>query len=822
MKNRILAFLVLFCCCVTACADPQDETALLEGLQQRGLFSLVEYQCRSKINDPASSARTRMEWTVHLINAFSQNALRHPSDQREPYWKRARDTAADFVAKHPNDPLVIPVKLQAALVLSANGELLRLESTISKSAGVQREYSREQLRLATRALSELDIEIRDFLSQVNQEATEDQLSQAELLSIQQNLQYQLARTYRNQANTYADGTNDQIASLQRAITALKKPLTQLADEDPLVANIYLALLACHRELKQFDEANSAISKLQELPLTPVTTLKLRAESVRLSLDTGDLESALKSLNAPHTSKATLVPEFDLAHLDARIYFWSKAAKEENLKQAENYQQQSVLTVKYIEELHGPYWGRVAELRLLRFAGMNGDNTNLAVLERTADDLYRKEKLTEAIAAYDATAEAARNGGDNDLAFRTLYKAALIEQKRGNTEAFIERLTTTGVQLRTHQQAPAVHMLGVRTLIELLNKDPSRQQDFETLLAEHITYFEQGSTVDQAAVWLATLQQRRQNYKEAITNYMIVRPEYPDYPTIISHLEQCWAVRLKDTPNEKLLTVAKPFIDHLRSLIYDDSDQIPDQWNKNSRYAATALAGFLLTYSTENYDTAESLLAAASSDATDKNWLAIASSLRIVSLAAQGKNNAAREHINDLKSSSHDQWLQMLEQLQTVSTGAPEATGKAIAQMQIHLINELTDQLVGVMPDFKTRWYLIEAEAYMQSGNLSDSLKKYQTLAQRNPRHGLIQLRYAQALSRSDEHFESGLIQWRRILQGNPPKSDRWYEAKYNIASLYLREGNREEARKQIRYLEVTSGFGTWEQSFQELLRQASP
>ena len=143
-------------------------------------------------------------------------------------------------------------------------------------------------------------------------------------------------------------------------------------------------------------------------------------------------------------------------------------------------------------------------------------------------------------------------------------------------------------------------------------------------------------------------------------------------------------------------------------------------------------------------------------------------------------------------------------------------------MQIHLINELTDQLVGVTPDFKTRWYLIEAEAYMQSGNLRDSLKKYQTLAQRNPRHGLIQLRYAQALSRSDEHFESGLIQWRRVLQGNPPKSDRWYEAKYNIASLYLREGNREEARKQIRYLEVTSGFGTWEQSFQELLRQASP
>ena len=429
MKRLLATILSLTLLSQTALANPQDDAALLKGLQQRGLFSLVEYQCQKQIDDPNNSERTKMEWTVHLISSIAQRALRQPIDQRSKFWQQAQEVSDDYVATHRDNPLIIPVKLQAALALTANGELLRLESTISKTAGAQRENTRQQLRLATRALMDLENEIKEFLPQVNQTATDDALTQADLLSIQQNLQYHLARTYRNQANTYAAGTNDQIASLQRAVTSLKKPLTQLSNEDPLVAKIHLGLIACHRELNQFDEAQAAVAQIEKLPLPPEVLLKLRAENVRLVLAMGELETALKLLNTPRESQSTLVPEYDLAFLDAFIYFWGKATKEENADLSESYQQQAVLTVKHIEQTHGPYWGRVAELRLLRHAGMNGNSTNLVVLERTADDLYRKDKFSEAIEAYDATAEAARNAGNNDLAFRALYKAALIEQKR---------------------------------------------------------------------------------------------------------------------------------------------------------------------------------------------------------------------------------------------------------------------------------------------------------------------------------------------------------------------------------------------------------
>ena len=820
MKPLIFTILILLFSSHSVSADPQDDTLLLEGLQQRGLFSLIEYQCQKRIKDPNSSARVKMEWTVHLINSVSQQALRQPADERDKYWRNTQRYADKYVAQSPDDPFILPVKLQAALALTANGELLRLESTISKTAAEQRERSREQLRLAAKALSNLDNEIKEFLPLVDGKATDDAPSQSELLSLQQNLQYHLARTYRNQANTYAEGTNDQIAALQRAVTALQKPLTQLADEDPLVIAIHLALIACHRELRQFEDSQAGIDKLAKLAIPARDILKLRAESVRLALAKRDLETTLALLNKPRESGRVLVPEFDLAFLDAFIYFWDKAAKEENEGSAENYQQQAVLTVKHIEETHGPYWGRVAELQLLKHAGMNGDSTNLVVLERTADDLYRKDKLNEAIEAYDATAEAAKNAGNNDLAFNVLYKAALIEQKRNNTEAYIERLTTTGVQHRNHPQAAAVHMLGIRAVIEILNDDPSRREELETLLIEHLTYFEAGSTVNQSAIWLGTLQQRRRSFDSAIKSYMAVNPDYPDYVTVLQNLEICWAAKLKLATSENQLEDADAFVQHLRGLIFDSDGNLPQQWSSVQRYAATTLAGILVTHADDRYAEVETLLASASTGTPDEDWLAVASSLRIVSLAAQGKDEEARQHIDQLGANKPSQWLQMLKQLQAAATSAPAPIRVAIANVQIELFQQMSPKLVGVKPEFRTEWDMLEAEAYMQSGKLTQSIEHYKTLAFKNPRHGLIQLRYAQALTQSEDKFEEALVQWRRVLQGNPPKSDRWYQAKISIASLYLQNNRIEDAVKQIRYLEVTSGFGNWENQFRALLKRA--
>ena len=119
MRYATLTILIFLTAYKTTLGDPQEDAILLAGLQQRGLFSLVEYQCMSRIEDPDSSERTKMEWTVHLINSVTQQALRESVEKREPYWEDAQDYADDYVAEHLDHPFVLPVKLQAALALTA-------------------------------------------------------------------------------------------------------------------------------------------------------------------------------------------------------------------------------------------------------------------------------------------------------------------------------------------------------------------------------------------------------------------------------------------------------------------------------------------------------------------------------------------------------------------------------------------------------------------------------------------------------------------------------------------------------------------------------
>ena len=84
-------------------------------------------------------------------------------------------------------------------------------------------------------------------------------------------------------------------------------------------------------------------------------------------------------------------------------------------------------------------------------------------------------------------------------------------------------------------------------------------------------------------------------------------------------------------------------------------------------------------------------------------------------------------------------MQMLKQLQTVGTAAPESTRIVIAKIQIDLFEKMSPKLVGVKPDFRTEWDLLKARQYMQSGNLKESIDRYKALSLKNPRHGLIQL-----------------------------------------------------------------------------------
>ena len=114
------------------------------------------------------------------------------------------------------------------------------------------------------------------------------------------------------------------------------------------------------------------------------------------------------------------------------------------------------------------------------------------------------------------------------------------------------------------------------------------------MTEHLTYFDSGSTVNQAAIWLGTLQQQRQSYDEAIESYMAVSPDYEKYNTIIQNLEVCWIAKLRQEKSENQLNDAKALTDHLRSLIFDKDTNAStmDGCSKICRYGTCRNAGHL--------------------------------------------------------------------------------------------------------------------------------------------------------------------------------------------------------------------------------------
>ena len=94
-----------------------------------------------------------------------------------------------------------------------------------------------------------------------------------------------------------------------------------------------------------------------------------------------------------------------------------------------------------------------------------------------------------------------------------------------------------------------------------------------------------------------------------------------------------------------------------------------------------------------------------------------------------------------------------------------------------------------------RW---QARALVRTGQLAEAHAILEQLAKQGPDDGAIQEEYALLLAAQGDRDALG--QWRRVLGKSRPATDRWYRAKYAIAELHYKMGDRERAAQMIRLL----------------------
>ena len=172
-------------------------------------------------------------------------------------------------------------------------------------------------------------------------------------------------------------------------------------------------------------------------------------------------------------------------------------------------------------------------------------------------------------------------------------------------------------------------------------------------------------------------------------------------------------------------------------------------------------------------------------------------------------------------------LETLEGLTGLADAAAPDLRGALAKLQLATADMLWPQRERLSTQERLRLEIIRAAALATAGRRGDALQAYQQLAQANPNNGRVQEAYAELLLAGDDKtsWRQALDQWRKIASRSPPRSPRWWRAKYSVALAQFQLGDKQPAAQMIRYLQETPpGLDEIElrPKFLDLLKRCEP
>lgn len=814
----------------TPAQSASDDQRFLEGLRARRLYALAESFCHERLADDELADTDSALLTGELIRCYVGQAVNAPPQDRDPLWQRARETAEEFRQNHKDNLRGILIRVQDALTVLTRGELHRQEAEVVFDPAPALESAKSEIREAVRLLEELDKELaREIPLRHRRTLKPVELTADELISLGHNVQYQLARAYRNRALCYPKGSDDRLAALTQATDQLRKPLTQTTADDPLVYRIRIDLALCARLLGSFDAAQQVLDTIERGQPTPSARLHARAEAARLRLDGGRPKEAIAILAQGRRLGGKVSAELDFAHLETYIALWKEAIEKQDQAQADEWRKKAVAVVKLVEQTHGPYWGRRSDLLLVNTAGAARGHGNVEILMRTADNLYRKGQLDDAVSAYDQAAQAARDAEDDEQAFDLFYKAAFVEHTRKNYEQATRRLRDLGHTMQSHAKAPNAHRLAAWNAAQWAKDAPQGLTEYAEILKEHTRLWPQGETTDTARLWLGRLKESQNDLEAAIESYQAVSSDYGQAAEAIHAAARCWTTRLERSksegePYEDLAGEATGFFEGRIAQLRNESGA---EWNELDRFCAEQAARIYLRFTTDGYAKAESILGAAmgGSPAPDPSWTTMAQSLLVIALAGQqGRHAEAEQLLTRIGSSSPERLLEMLDGLEKIAESAGPQVKQELAKLKLAVADGLIRDSSQVAPEKRQMLERLRAESLILAGRRPEAVAAYAELAKKHPDSGSIQEAYGDLLLNGEDKasWQAALDQWRRVAARSRPRTDRWFKAKYSVALALLKLGERQQAADRIRYLQaIPPGLKNtpWEERFQKLLRR---
>jgi hypothetical protein len=803
------------------------EETFLAGLRARRLFSLAERHCNQQLGETGLSEPTRIDFAVELARTLSEHALHEDRAGRNTLWQQAVEAVRAPGLDAVKGSRRLLLEGQQALVHLTHGEVARQEVELAGSHDGFYEVPRGELRAAVSQLQTTLKEVSRELRQASptQRAGDDDLSSGELTALERNLQYQLARAFRNQGESYPEKSPDRANSLRQAVELLQ-PLTS-ADQDATAWSARLDEIVCLRLLEDFDAAGEKIHKTTQMNPPSAMTLAVHAEEIRLLLDLDQLDEALavvEKLQAAGTKTADL----DYACLEAYVAAWRRASEGNLTADASQWQDRAAALIQEIDDRFGRYWSRRAEMLLAGTVTRAEGTQNLAVLVRAAESFYRSGEFDQSLAAYDRATRQARESGQPQ-SFEYAYTAGAIEQQRGHYIEAAKRFRAVALGDATNAKAPDAHLLAIYNTA-LAKKDDEgavSKKAYLDLLKEHLDHWPRSSTVNQVRVWLGAFYEREQHWSEAIEAYKAISADDRQAATGVEAAARCyekWLASLTaaNEPTGEIVSSAGAYFERL---VTGGRTNLPEHWSQTQRIAATSAAAIWLQYADGEFARADRLLSATLADTADApdEWKSTAQTLRVFALAAQGRHDEAARLLDELSGDAPRQMLVLVEGLQRSAAKAPPNVKRELAKLQLVAARRVQVRASDLPADQQRDFQRAYVQALDAAGKHSEALAAAKQLAEASPRDGELQEQHARLLVDSDDRasLKSAAVKWHEISRKTRQGSDRWLRAMYYQAAAQQRLGHQDQTLRIVKYTEglvPELGGAEMKAKFQELLK----
>lgn len=779
----------------------------LAALRQRRLFSLAENYCRECLANADLAEDQGIELTVELSRCFTEEALQSAPAARDNAWEQAARVCQEAKFSPERQPRAVLIQVQAGLVLLTHGELLRQEAELTSDYEQAFTASRTHLREAIHELKAALAKVGELLRQVSptQRPAPGVFTNWELLSLQKNLNYQLARGYRNQGQSYAPQSADRLNSLRQAAELLS-PLSQLDTLDPLAWPGRLDEITC---LRLLGDGNAALRKLDLLEQqTPPTSIKLAcvAERMRLALDQRDLADALRIAEQGRILDGRSSPQLDLAILETYLAAWRQALDRQQQDQAELWQARAGELVAEMSHSHGPYWKRRAESLLAATVSADGATSNLEVLVQAAEAFFRAGQIDQSLDAYDRVHEQAKKSGDPERAFNASYTAAVIEQDRRHFHEAATRFRALALWAPKNDKAAEAHLLAIYNTAQAARELPDdNAAAYRELLLEHVSTWPESPTMDQARYWLGQLHQHERAWPEAIAAYQGISPGFEKFSQAVQATSTCtdqWLIQLQGQGKSIQKQVAEAAT-AFEQLVLSADGQLPEHWTEGQCQAALGASALWLKYRDDRFDRVERILSAAleHAESPTPEWLASAQGLLAFALAGQGKRSAALAMLDQISTGPPQELLALLAGLDRMTRAAAAGVQKELAELQLRAAALLQARRNDLDADQQRTLDLLEALALHAAGRQAEARDALAKLAEENPRDGRIQEEHAGLLlhAADEPSWDAALKKFTEIQKHAKSGSARWFRAALGRADALRLLGRQKQAIQAINY-----------------------